>query len=93
MCSSDLFTPELASRLAPEWASFPTLAGRSFYGQPVQRFAALKAFYERNLAELRAIAGLAPAVAEAPSCEPSESLRCRLERLDRLGPRSLAQGR
>ena len=93
LADQGLFTPELASRLAPEWASFPTLAGRSFYGQPVQRFAALKAFYERNLAELRAIAGLAPAVAEAPSCEPSESLRCRLERLDRLGPRSLAQGR
>lgn len=46
-------TPELAARLAPEWASFPTLAGRSFYGQPVKRHAELRAFYERNLAELR----------------------------------------
>lgn len=46
-------TPELAARLAPEWASFPTLAGRSFYGQPVKRYAELRAFYERNLAELR----------------------------------------
>ena len=87
------FTPELAARLAPEWASFPTLAGRSFYGQPVKRYGALKAFYERNLAELRAMAGVAPSVAEVPSCEPVDSLRCRLERLDRLGPRQLAQGR
>jgi muramidase (phage lysozyme) len=87
------FTPELAARLAPEWASFPTLAGRSFYGQPVKRYGALKAFYERNLAELRAIAGMVPVVAELPSCEPADSLRCRLERLDRLGPRSVAQSR
>ena len=86
------FTPQLAARLAPEWASFPTLAGSSFYGQPVQRFGLLRAFYERNLAELRAIAGQAPAMASEPSCEPSDSMRCRLERLERLGPRSVAQG-
>ncbi|MFZ9464090.1 MAG: endolysin, partial [Vulcanococcus sp.] len=29
-----LFTPELAAALAPEWASFPTRAGTSYYGQP-----------------------------------------------------------
>ena len=92
LADQGVFTPELAARLAPEWASFPTLAGRSFYGQPVKRYGALKAFYERNLADLRAIAGVAPAVAEQPSCEPVGSLRCRLERLDRLGPRSLAKG-
>jgi lysozyme len=46
-------TPELAARLAPEWASFPTLAGRSYYGQPVKRYAELRAFYEHNLAQLR----------------------------------------
>ena len=46
------FTPGLASRLAPEWASFPTLRGASYYGQPVRRFADLKRFYEDNLAQL-----------------------------------------
>ena len=46
------FTPNLAARLAPEWASFPTLRGGSFYGQPVRRFAELKRFYEDNLAQL-----------------------------------------
>ena len=86
------FSPALASKLAPEWASFPTLAGRSYYGQPVQRYGVLRAFYERNLAELRASAGLAQPIAQEPACEPADSLRCRLERLDRVGPRSVAQG-
>ena len=30
--------PLLAAMLAPEWASFPTLAGRSYYGQPTTAF-------------------------------------------------------
>jgi len=46
-------TQELAARLAPEWASFPTLAGQSFYGQPVKRYEDLKAFYEWNLSQVR----------------------------------------
>jgi lysozyme len=46
-------TPELAARLAPEWASFPTLAGSSYYGQPVKRFADLRRFYDENLTQLR----------------------------------------
>ena len=46
------FTPSLAARLAPEWASFPTLVGSSYYGQPVRRFSELKRFYEDNLAQL-----------------------------------------
>jgi len=44
---------ELAARLSPEWASFPTLAGSSYYGQPVKRLADLKRFYEDNLYQLR----------------------------------------
>ena len=83
------FTALLAAKLAPEWASFPTLAGRSYYGQPVQRYALLKAFYERNLAELRNALPPEP-VAQQPSCLPADSLRCRLEALDRIGPKPLA---
>ena len=41
------------NRLAPEWASFPTHAGRSAYGQPVKSHAELLAFYRSNLSELR----------------------------------------
>jgi muramidase (phage lysozyme) len=46
-------TPKLAALLAPEWASFPTLRGSSYYGQPVRSYQSLRNFYERNLAELR----------------------------------------
>ncbi|HGY5536081.1 MAG TPA: endolysin [Prochlorococcus sp.] len=48
-------TPLLAAKLAPEWASFPTLNGRSYYGQPVKRFTQLNGFYKFNLAKLRKI--------------------------------------
>ena len=92
LADQGLFTPELAARLAPEWASFPTLAGNSFYGQPVQRYAILRSFYERNLAELRAAVAPVQDVAKAPACEPVDSLRCQLESLDRVGPRSRNQG-
>ena len=43
----------LTAMLAPEWASFPTLAGRSYYGQPVKKYTRLKSFYNVNLEELR----------------------------------------
>jgi lysozyme len=76
-------TPELAARLAPEWASFPTMAGRSYYGQPVKRFHELRAFYQQNLAQLRN--GSEPSGWErvairsvAPTCK-SGSLACQLE--------------
>ena len=92
LADQGVFSPDLAARLAPEWASFPTLAGNSYYGQPVQRYAVLRSFYERNLAELRAAAGGLQEVAKQPACEPVDSLRCRLEALERLGPRSVAQG-
>ena len=47
-------TPQLAAKLAPEWASFPTRQGRSYYpGQPVKRFDLIKRFYTTNLASLR----------------------------------------
>lgn len=50
-----VMTPLLAAKLAPEWASFPTLRGRSYYGQPVKRFANLQSFYKVNLSQLRQI--------------------------------------
>jgi hypothetical protein len=93
------FTPDLAHRLAPEWASFPTRAGHSFYGQPVKRFEALRRFYEANLSQLRAqqrirqqeaLLAQQQAVSAEPEevCAPAESLRCRLEALETMGPRS-----
>ncbi|MGB1775673.1 MAG: endolysin [Synechococcus sp.] len=46
-------SPVLTAKLAPEWASFPTLAGHSYYGQPVKKYARLRSFYDVNLKELR----------------------------------------
>nr|WP_315858120.1 glycoside hydrolase family 104 protein [Cyanobium sp. Morenito 9A2] len=75
-------TPNLVARLAPEWASFPTLRGGSFYGQPVKRFTALKTFYEWNLAQLRGqlAAPSEPLASVTPSrvCTPNQ-LECLLE--------------
>ena len=55
LTDTGVMTPILAAKLAPEWASFPTLRGRSYYGQPVKRFNNLKGFYNLNLAQLRQI--------------------------------------
>ena len=46
-------TKAAMNRLAPEWASFPTHAGISAYGQPVKTHAELVAFYRSNLSQLR----------------------------------------
>ena len=40
-------------KLAPEWASFPTHAGFSAYGQPVKSHAELAKFYNENLRQIR----------------------------------------
>ena len=47
-------TREAMAVLAHEWASFPTLAGRSAYGQPVKRADELQRFYSSNLKALAA---------------------------------------
>ena len=93
-------TPHLAAKLAPEWASFPTLGGYSYYGQPVKRFAALKRFYDEQLARLRSEMGdgnwetvaIQPAATAAPVCTGSK-LACQLQELEKIGPRSLRQQR
>lgn len=88
------FTPELSHRLSPEWASFPTRAGHSYYGQPVKRFHELRRFYEANLSQLRAAQSQTAGDLQIqvqppkPACTPADSLRCRIEALDELGPRS-----
>lgn len=46
-------TKAAMDRLAPEWASFPTKAGRSVYGQPVKTHSELAEFYSENLEQLR----------------------------------------
>lgn len=38
-------SPRVAAALAPEWASFPTESGQSFYGQPVKPLSELQQIY------------------------------------------------
>lgn len=42
-------SPALLNKLAPEWASLPTLKGVSYYGQPVKKFDELKKVWEKEL--------------------------------------------
>ncbi len=37
MADQGELTPQLLAKLAPEWASLPTLQAKSFYGQPVKK--------------------------------------------------------
>lgn len=46
-------TAQVLARLAPEWASLPTLAGHSAYGQPVRSTAELQGFFRRELERQR----------------------------------------
>ena len=82
MADQGLFTPNLAAKLAPEWASFPTLAGRSYYNQPVRRFNELKLFYDENLSRLRGLGQVAQV--QKTSCKQSNFLFCRVETPPRL---------
>ena len=42
-------TPQGLNKLAPEWASLPTLKGTSYYGQPVKAVKELLNIYQQNL--------------------------------------------
>ena len=41
-------SPRVAAALAPEWASFPTMAGRSYYGQPVKPLTVLQQAFDQG---------------------------------------------
>ena len=53
MADQGELTPQLLAKLAPEWASLPTLQAKSYYGQPVKKHQDLKAFYEKSLEQER----------------------------------------
>jgi len=38
-------SPRVSAALAPEWASFPTLSGKSYYGQPVKSLQQIQSVY------------------------------------------------
>lgn len=56
------------AKLAPEWASLPTLQGRSYYGQPVKGYDELSQFYSQRLQHYgKGGAPAAATVAQAPA--------------------------
>lgn len=54
----------VAAALSPEWASFPTETGRSYYGQPV-----------KSLSKLQEVYGQAAAPAPQPVAQPKKETR------------------
>ena len=44
----DPISPNTIARLAPEWASLPTLQGKSYYGQPVRSFKDIQRFVQNR---------------------------------------------
>jgi hypothetical protein len=44
----DPISPQTVAKLAPEWASLPTMQGRSYYGQPVKKFETLVNFVRQQ---------------------------------------------
>ena len=62
---SEGLSPRVAAKLAPEWASFPTESGKSYYGQPVKSLQELQAAYQRGAA--RSGSGATAAAGASPS--------------------------
>ena len=65
-------TPEIQAALAPEWASFPTQSGSSYYGQPVKKAAQIQQFFEQGRTRSAGLASTPPFV--APNQKPSTGL-------------------
>jgi muramidase (phage lysozyme) len=42
-------SPRVSAALAPEWASFPTESGRSYYGQPVKKLSELQKVFGQDV--------------------------------------------
>jgi muramidase (phage lysozyme) len=64
-------TPGIQAALAPEWASFPTQSGASYYGQPVKKATQIQQFFEQGKARAQNVA--APPVAPAPASVATET--------------------
>jgi lysozyme len=62
------FSANVSNKLAPEWASVPTLNGKSYYGQPVKSLSSLQNVYTQSLNQpLTAQAKASTQVAAAPT--------------------------
>jgi len=54
----------VAAKLSPEWASFPTESGRSYYGQPVKSLSELQKVYQSTPGPTPAATAPAPTAAQ-----------------------------
>jgi hypothetical protein len=68
-------TPEIQAALAPEWASFPTQSGSSYYGQPVKKAAQIQQFFEQGRTRSQNVATPVTAPASTPVATESPSSR------------------
>lgn len=68
-------TPEIQAALAPEWASFPTQSGSSYYGQPVKKAAQIQQFFEQGRTRSQNVAAPATAPASTPVATESPSTK------------------
>lgn len=68
-------TPEIQAALAPEWASFPTQSGSSYYGQPVKKAAQIQQFFEQGRTRSQNIATPATVPTSAPVATGSPASR------------------
>lgn len=62
-------TPEIQAALSPEWASFPTQSGKSYYGQPVKSREEIQKFFEQGMKR----GGSASTASAAPAPAPKSS--------------------
>ena len=84
LTDTGVLSPLLAAKLSPEWASFPTLAGRSYYGQPVKKYDRLRSFYDVNLAELRRLRDIKRQALVVPAAPPALCTGSRIDCATRL---------
>lgn len=72
-------SPRVVNALAPEWASLPTLEGKSYYGQPVKSYSELNRFYQ-NTKPAAASGPTPPPPVEKSDTAPQESKAMRFLR-------------
>ena len=83
-------TPQTVAKLAPEWASLPTLEGKSYYGQPVKSFQELQKFLGSTPSQTAVESPSQPQKQGRPKFNFQEALKGVLENfaVKSLGPQS-----
>lgn len=74
-------SPRVSAALAPAWASFPTLSGKSYYGQPVKPLESIQRVY----GQAQPISVAAQATAETPTAPATTAAPITLPRFDFKG--------